>query len=330
MVQDATLAQVAAVTARRLDFELPDVVVQQVPTRRYPAKALGAHLLGYVGEASEQQVGDDGVASGTIIGQSGLERTYNKMLMGEDGARRVVVNSVGREIRTLDEAKPVEGHRVQLALDCADAAGRRGGVPRTTATGARRWCCEPTTGDVLTLVSLPAYDPNAFASGIDRATWQALNTDELRPLQNRAIQGRYSPGSTFKIVVGDAALEEGVMTPDTKVFCPGGANFYGRCFKCHLAGGHGWVDMRHAIEKSCNVYFYTARQPARRRSHPRMGRAARPGRARPASTCPTRSRTSCPPRSGSSSATARGGTPARPSRWRSARARCRSRRCRWR
>ena len=108
------------------------------------------------------------------------------------------------------------------------------------------------------MVSLPAYDPNAFASGIDRATWQALNTDELRPLQNRAIQGRYSPGSTFKIVVATAAMEEGVMTPETKVFCPGGATFYGRFFKCHLAGGHGWVDLRHAIEKSCNVYFYTA------------------------------------------------------------------------
>ncbi len=117
---------------------------------------------------------------------------------------------------------------------------------------------EPNSGDVLTMVSLPAYDPNAFASGIDRATWQALNTDELRPLQNRAIQGRYSPGSTFKIVVATAAMEEGVMTPETKVFCPGGANFYGRFFKCHLAGGHGWVDLRHAIEKSCNVYFYTA------------------------------------------------------------------------
>ena len=99
MVQDASLAQVAAVTARRLDFELPDVVVQQVPTRRYPAEALGAHLLGYVGEASEQQVSDAGVPSGTVIGQSGLERTYNRVLMGEDGARRVVVNSVGREIR---------------------------------------------------------------------------------------------------------------------------------------------------------------------------------------------------------------------------------------
>ncbi|MGD9906450.1 MAG: penicillin-binding protein 2 [Vicinamibacterales bacterium] len=257
MVQDASLAQVAAVTARRLDFELPDVVVQQVPTRRYPAESLGAHLLGYVGEASEQQVGEAGVASGTIMGQSGLERTYNAVLMGEDGARRVVVNSVGREIRTLDEEPPVEGRRVQVTLDAAmqraaEDAFRHYGYWGSAAV------LEPATGDVLTMVSLPAFDPNAFAGGIDRATWQSLNTDELRPLQNRTIQGRYSPGSTFKIVVATAAMEEGVMTPETKVFCPGGANFYGRFFKCHLAGGHGWVDLRHALEKSCNVYFYTA------------------------------------------------------------------------
>jgi penicillin-binding protein 2 len=257
LVQDASLAQVAAVTARRLDFELPDVVVQQVPTRKYPAQALGAHLLGYVGEASEQQVAEAGVAAGAVIGQSGLERTYNRVLMGAAGARRVVVNSVGREIRTLDEEPPAEGRRVQVTLDAAmqraaEDAFRHYGYWGSAAV------LEPSTGDVLTLVSLPAFDPNAFASGIDRTTWQALNTDELRPLQNRAIQGRYSPGSTFKIVVAAAALEAGVITPETKFFCPGGANFHGRWFKCHLAGGHGWVDVRHALEKSCNVFFYTA------------------------------------------------------------------------
>ena len=256
VMQDASLAQVAAVTARRLDFELPDVVVQQVPTRRYPAQALGAHLLGYVGEASEQQVIDDQVATGTVLGQSGLERTYNRVLMGEDGARRVVVNSVGREIRTLDEAPPVEGRRVQLTLDADMQRAAEEGF-RMTGYWGSAVVLDPRSGDVLTLVSLPAYDPNAFAAGIDRVTWQALNTDELRPLQNRAIQGRYSPGSTFKIVVATAGLEEKVVTPDTKIYCRGGASFYGRFFKCHLAGGHGWVDMRHALEKSCNVYFYT-------------------------------------------------------------------------
>ena len=115
---------------------------------------------------------------------------------------------------------------------------------------------EPKTGEVLTMTSMPAFDPNDFATGIDRATWAALNTDKLRPLQNRAIQGRYQPGSTFKIVVATAALEEGVITPERQVFCPGGGTFYGRFFQCHSAS-HGFMDLRHAIEKSCNTYFYT-------------------------------------------------------------------------
>lgn len=254
VVQDASLAQVAAVTARRLDFELPDVVVQQVPTRKYPTDALGAHLIGYVGEASEQQVADGTVPSGTVMGQSGLERTYNKVLMGEDGARRVVVNSVGREIRTLDQTPPTEGRRMQLTIDASMQRAAEEGFKATGYWGSAV-VLDPRSGDVMTLVSLPSYDPNAFAAGIDRTTWQQLNTDELRPLQNRAIQGRYSPGSTFKIVVATAALEEGVITPETKVFCAGGATFYGRFFQC--LGHHGWMDVRHALEKSCNTFFYT-------------------------------------------------------------------------
>jgi penicillin-binding protein 2 len=256
VVHDATLDQVAAVTARRLDFELPDVVVQEVPTRQYPSQGLAAHLIGYVGEASDQQVADDGLSSGTIVGQSGVERVYNRTLMGEDGARRVVVNSVGREIRELEEVKATEGQRVKLSINYAMQRAAEDAFRAYGYWGAAV-VLDPRNGDVLTLTSLPTYDPNDFSTGIDRATWAALNTDKLRPLQNRAIQGRYSPGSTFKIVVATAALEAGVVTADHKVFCPGGANFYGRYFLCHLKGGHGWVDMRHALEKSCNVYFYT-------------------------------------------------------------------------
>ena len=98
---------------------------------------------------------------------------------------------------------------------------------------------DPRNGEVLTYVSLPAYDPNAFAAGIDRATWASLNSDKLRPLQNRVIQGRYSPGSTFKIVVATAALEEGIINDNFRVNCNGGANFFRALYKCHLARGHG-------------------------------------------------------------------------------------------
>ncbi len=255
IVEDASLDQVAAVIARRLESELPDVVVQEVPARRYPTEALAAHLFGYVGEASDAQLGD-GIGQGDVIGQQGIEKVYNALLMGQDGAKRVVVNSLGREIRTLEEIPPVPGKRVQLSIDLDLQKAAEDGFRHAGFNGAALML-DPRNGEVLTYVSLPAYDPNDFAAGIDRATWSALNTDALRPLQNRVIQGRYSPGSIFKIVVATAALEEGLITPDHVINCGGGATFYGRFFKCHLARGHGAMDLRHAIEKSCNTYFYT-------------------------------------------------------------------------
>ena len=258
VIQDATLAQVAAITARRLEFELPDVVVQRVPTRHYPVDGLGAHLFGYVSEANEAQIANNpNLKAGDIVGQAGIERTKNDVLMGTDGLRRVVVNSLGREMGDFGEPiQPVEGRRVKLTIDY-DLQKAAEDAFKTLGFNGSAVVLDPRNGEVLTLVSLPAYDPNKFASGIDRATWASLNSDRLRPLQNRAIQGRYSPGSTFKITVAVAALEEGVATPDFRVHCGGGGVFYGRYFKCHLKGGHGSVSMRTAIEKSCNVYFYT-------------------------------------------------------------------------
>jgi penicillin-binding protein 2 len=255
VADDASLAQVAAVMARRLDFELPDVMVVEVPTRKYPTDALAAHLFGYVGEASEAQV-TGGANYGAIIGKSGVEKVYNAALMGQDGAKVVVVNSTGREMRTLEEKPPTEGRRVQLTIDADLQRAAEEGFRRAGFNGAAL-ILDPRNGEVLTHVSLPGYDPNDFAGGIDRGTWASLNTDRLRPLNNRVIQGRYSPGSTFKVVVATAALEEGLVTPDHRIYCGGGASFFGRFFQCHLKGGHGSVDLRTAIEKSCNVYFYT-------------------------------------------------------------------------
>jgi len=188
------------------------------------------------------------------VGQAGVEQAYNRFLMGHDGARRVVVDSVGREIETIGEDAPLEGQQLQLTIDydlqkAAEEAFRQSGYAGAAVV------LDPRSGEVLALVSVPAFDPNAFAVGIDRRTWQSLTTDELRPLQNRALQGRYSPGSTFKIVVATAALEEGVAHPEMRVTCRGGASFYGRFYRCHAT--HGSVNMREAIEKSCNTYFYT-------------------------------------------------------------------------
>jgi penicillin-binding protein 2 len=259
IVPDATLAQVAAVTARRLDFELPDVVIEQVPTRRYPA-TLAAHLFGYVGEVNDTQVAeDDTLKSGDIVGQSGIEKIYNAFLMGEDGARRVVVNSVGREIRTIEEEPATEGKRLALTVDLDLQTALEDGFKWSGFNGASV-IMDPHTGEVLAFTSVPAYDPNAFAAGpVDRATWASLNSVDLKPLQFREIQGRYSPGSTFKLAVAAAAIEEGIVSPDFRVYCPGHATFFGRSFQCSLPDGrgHGTLDMREAIEHSCNVYFYT-------------------------------------------------------------------------
>ncbi len=257
VIRDATEAQVAAVAAHRL--ELPGVIVEKVPTRRYPPESMGAHLIGYVGEVTDAQLARPeykDVQGGAVVGQAGVEQTYNPLLMGVDGARHVIVNSRGREIDVLGEDDAVEGRRLQLTIDAevqraAEEAFRHYGFRGSAIALA------PSTGEVLALSSQPAYDPNLFAAGISRSAWNDLLTDPLKPLNNRAIQGRYSPGSTFKIPMAVAGLEEGVVTPDTRIFCGGGATFYGRFFKCHKAGGHGSVSMREALEKSCNVYFYT-------------------------------------------------------------------------
>jgi len=262
IVDDASLAQVAAIVARRLDFELPDVVVEEVPTRQYPTEGIAAHLFGYVGEVNDAMVAaDESLKSGDLVGQAGIEKIYNPMLMGKDGAKVVVVNSLGREIRTLEEVAPTEGKRLQLTIDydlqkAVDDGFKVARVARLTNAGAAI-VLNPNTGEVLAYSSEPAFDPNAFAAGIDRATWASLTSDDQRPLNDRALQGRYSPGSTFKMAVALAGLQEGVITPDFKVNCVGGANFYGRVFKCWRRGGHGTTDLRHAIEQSCDVYFYT-------------------------------------------------------------------------
>jgi len=173
IVQDATLAQVSAVKARRLDFELPDVVVEEVPTRQYP-ETMAAHAFGYVGEVNDAQVaaGEEGLKSGDIVGQSGIEKVYNAMLMGEDGAKRVVVNSVGREIRTLEEDPPTEGKRLQLTIDYDLQKAVEDAFDATEAAGLTNAgaaiVLDPNTGGILAFASRPAYDPNAFAAGARR------------------------------------------------------------------------------------------------------------------------------------------------------------------
>ena len=255
IVPDATLAQAAAVQARTL--ELPGVIVDYDVTRHYPSRKTASHLFGYVGEAQEHQLrdaADPRVRPGAIVGQAGVEQSYNLLLMGENGARRVAVNNVGREIETIDRVLPRPGRQLRLTLDFDVQQAAEDAFASSGFDGAAV-ALDPRTGEVLALVSLPAYDPADFIPGVDSHTWSTLNSDARRPLQNRALQGRYAPGSTFKVAMAVAALEEGAITPDFSVNCGGGARFYRRFFRCHSR--HGRVALHEALEKSCNTYFYT-------------------------------------------------------------------------
>ena len=257
MIREATTEQVAAVLARRI--ELPGIVVEEVPTRHYRTGTLAAHLFGYVGEITETQISEAqfrGTPSGAIVGQTGIEQAYNRELMGTDGTRRVVVNSIGRELSTIEEVNPVEGRRLQLTIDY-DLQVATEEAFRAHGFNGAAVILEPKTGEILAMASMPAYDPNDFSLGIDQATWQRLNDDPEKPLHNRPLQGRYAPGSIFKLVVAVAALEEGIVESDFSVQCNGAKRFYDRFYHCHLRGGHGRLMMEEALERSCNVYFYT-------------------------------------------------------------------------
>jgi penicillin-binding protein 2 len=259
LIEKATREQVIAAWARRL--ELPGIIYQEVPSRRYPKSDLAAHLFGYVGEVTDAQLKSpeyQGIEAGALVGQAGVEFAYNKLLTGTEGTKQVIVNSLGREIRQLGKQDPIVGRPVQLTIDADVQQSIEDAFAASGFNGAAV-VLDPRDGQVLGFTSRPAYDPNAFASGIDRVTWASLNADNLHPLQNRALQGRYSPGSTFKMAVGLAGLEEGVITPSFQVHCSGSANFYGHNFGCwaRSKGGHGTVNLKTAIEQSCDVYFYT-------------------------------------------------------------------------
>src|SRR5271170_490341 len=247
----ASQADIAFVESHRADLPLLELLMVQ--RRRYQNGEMLANTIGYVGEVSEQQMDDsDGhYRPGDIVGKAGLERQYNDQLEGTDGLRRVVVNSVGRVMRTLDDVEAIPGKPIQLTIDYdlqavaeADFANKEGAL---IAMDAR-------TGEVLAVVSRPTFNPNDFAVRIPSAEWARLNTDPETPLLNRAIQAQLAPGSVFKVVMATAMLESKAIPASYTVYCPGYAEFYGRVFHCDHA--HGSVDLHKGIVASCDVYFY--------------------------------------------------------------------------
>jgi penicillin-binding protein 2 len=248
---EASEADLAFVESHRSDIPVLDLMMVQ--RRHYPFGEMLANTIGYVGEVSAQELerSDGRYAPGDIVGKAGLEKEYNDQLEGTDGMRRVVVNSVGKVMRTLDNVQPIPGKPIQLTIDYNlqqiadhDMEGKEGAV---VAMDAR-------TGAILAMVSRPTFNPNDFAVRIPPKEWRQLNTDPETPLLNRAIQAQLAPGSVFKIVMATAMLESKAIPATYTVYCPGYANFYGRVFHCDHA--HGEVDLHKAIVASCDVYFY--------------------------------------------------------------------------
>lgn len=245
---------VVAVESHQL--ELPGVTLRTRPRRSYLESGMAAHLLGYLGEIGPRQLKTqkaNGYSMGDEIGQSGLERRWEEFLRGQSGGQQVEVDALGRRVRVLHEVEDVPGYNVVLTLDkdVQQAAyealqGKDGAIVALDAN----------SGAVLAMVSTPAFDPNVFARGVTSEEWRNLTTDRAHPLNNRAIQGQYPPGSTFKVVLTIAALEEGAIQPDTRLGCSGSMPFGNRVFRDWKKEGHGSVDLHRGLVQSCDVYYY--------------------------------------------------------------------------
>ena len=259
--QDATPGDIAWVEAHELEF--PELRVEQQPQRRYPSNGMLAHVLGYVGEISPDQLKqssykDKGLKPGDIIGLSGLEQTYDDYLRGKDGYRRVIVDSRGRIQDEIETVPPQPGQDLvtTIDLDLQNAAEEQ---LRTSATGRGVLVAlDPNNGEILALASAPTFDPNLFSkigTKEGRAQYVAVLNDPNKPLINRAVQSRYPPGSTWKIPMAVSGLEQGAITLDhSNLVCGGGiliGNKFTRCM-----GNHGTPDIKTAITRSCDGYFY--------------------------------------------------------------------------
>jgi penicillin-binding protein 2 len=245
--------QFAAVSVRLP--ELPGVVPQRGYSRFYPTGPAVGHLLGYVGAANKEEYDKEPipllVTPGFKLGKDGLEKEYEKVLRGEPGARRTEVTASGRIVRDLDTREDVQGESIKLTIDgqLQDFAARRIGLQSAAVV-----VIDCHTGGILTMTSMPSFDPNTFANGIGRVQWKMLNEDDHIPLLNKAVRGLYPPGSTVKPMASLALQLQGV-SPDERVNCPGGYQLGNRFFRCDAV--HGSLDMRGAIEHSCNTYFWS-------------------------------------------------------------------------
>jgi penicillin-binding protein 2 len=250
--QDVSADEQAFIEAHR--NELPELETIEGERRLYPRDGFASHVIGYVGEVSEVDLNQTRYAAyepGDVVGKGGVEEMYDQLLRGQDGSRDVIVDSRGREVGYLGTQHAIPGQDLRLTIDndlqkAAELAlGNRNGAIVAM---------DPRDGEILAMVSRPSFDPNVFAVRVERAEWNKLITDPDHPLMNKAIQAQLAPGSTFKILMSVAGLQEGIAQ-NLRVNCTGGANFYGRFFACDAR--HGAVDIHNAIPDSCDTFYYT-------------------------------------------------------------------------
>ena len=255
--EDITPDELQFIEAHR--NELPELDTIMAHRRLYPRNGFMSHLIGYVGEVTEDMLNQPQFElydPGDVVGISGVERQYNNLLMGKNGSRQALVDSHGREVGRLGETDAVPGKQLKLTIDIdLQIAAEEALADRNGAIVAM----DPRTGEILAMVSKPSFDPNDFSVRISRDDWSKLVNDPDKPLLNKAIQAQLAPGSTFKIIMATAGLQEGIAQ-NLHVNCGGGAEFYGRYFKCWVVAEHrvhGPVDISKAIYQSCDVFFYT-------------------------------------------------------------------------
>ena len=253
-----TLHDATLVESHRLD--MPGVMIQVESQRNYPGGVTAAHLLGYVGEISADQLEKPeflDLHQGSIVGQYGVEKSYDRHMRGMAGQKSVEVDALGHEKKASVVERPQAGNDLYLTIDvrlqkvAEDLLGEEQGAIVAL---------DPNSGDILAMASRPGFDPNVLSRELTTKQWVEIVQDEGRPLNNRASQGQYPPGSTFKIPMAVAALETKTMSPSSTVFCNGGYQFGKRLYHDWKASGHGYVDLHNALVHSCDVYFYTIGQ----------------------------------------------------------------------
>ncbi len=250
--EEAAWEEIAYVEAHESD--LPGVIIEPEHRRHYPYGGLASHQLGYIGRVTQTQRRQEQADTGVLVGQAGIEKTYDRLLRGSPGRKMIQVNAAGMKVKDLGSEEPRPGTDIYLTIDLdLQKVAEEGLGERSGAVVAM----DPNSGEVLALASHPNYDPNLFPRGISPEDWVRLSNDPNHPLYNRAVQSVYPPGSIFKIIDSLAGIGTGKIKPDDELTCSGQIRHGRQTFRCWKKGGHGKLSFHRGLVESCDVYFYT-------------------------------------------------------------------------